>query len=207
METSVTEFTAWGLAAGWPSVRWVEPIRGYRDQPVRGVRLGHANDSSMVLTCTYARRRVDEEARAWGFDPVREIAYETTYTQANLALHQISKLTERPDGLISSLIRHARQRADGYRDWPVTRWGGQEASTTTSLASWQSGFSLAYRDAYVVVHACGIDIDQIVLERLDDLSGYEFSDDPAEAGAMHWELWRARPDFGGRELAAMLATV
>jgi hypothetical protein len=188
-------------------VRWVEPIPGHRNQPVRGVRLGHANDSSMVLTCTYARRRVDEEARAWGFDPVREIAFETTYTQANLALHQISKLTERPDGLVPSLIRHARQRADGYRDWPVTQWGGQEASTATSLGSWQSGFSLAYPDAYMVVHACGVDIDQIVLERLDDLAGYEFSDDPAGVGAMHWELWRARPDFGGRELAAMLATV
>jgi hypothetical protein len=207
METSVTEFTAWGLAAEWPSVRWVEPIHGRRNQPVRGVRLGHANDSSMVLTCTYARRRVDEEARAWGFDPVREIAFETTYTQANLALHQISKLTERPDGLVPSLIKHARQRADGYRDWPVTRWGGHEASTATSLASWQSGFSLGYPDVYVVVHACGVDIDQIELERLDDLSRYEFNDDPADVGAMHWELWRARPDFGGHELAAMLATV
>jgi hypothetical protein len=204
METAVTEFTAWGLAADWPSVRWIEPVRGRREQPVRGVRLGHASDSSMILTCTYARDRVEAEARTWGFDPVREIAFETTYTQANLALHQISKPAERPEGLVRSLVSHARQRADGYRDWPVTRWGGQEASTTTSLASWQSGFSLAYPDVYVIVHACGVSIDQIELEQLDDLSGYELSD-PEAVGAMHWELWLARPDFAGDELAAMLA--
>ncbi len=205
MDTSVTGFTAWGLAAGWPSLRWVEPIHGRRDQPVRGMRLGHASDSAMVLTCTYPQRSVDEEAMTWGFDPVREIAFETTYTQANLALHQISKLAERPDGLVGALVRYARQRADGYRDWPVTCWGGPEASTT-SLASWQSGFSLGYPGAYVIVHACGIDLDQVELEDLVDLSGYEFSDDPTEVGAMHWELWRSRPDFGADQLAAMLTT-
>jgi hypothetical protein len=206
METSVTEFTAWGLTADWPSVRWVELIPGRHGRPVRGVRLGHANDSSMVLTCTYVRGRVDDEAMTWGFDPVREIAFETTYTQANLALHQISKQAERPDGLVSSLISHAGQRADGYHDWPVTRWGEPEARVTTSLASWRSGFSLGYPDSYVIVHACGVDIEQIELELVDDLSGYEVADDPADAGAMHWELWSARPDFGGSELAAMLTT-
>jgi hypothetical protein len=205
METSVTDFAAWGLAADWPSLRWTEPIYGRRDQPARGMRLGHANDSAMVLTCTYPRARVEVEARTWGFDPVREMAFETTYTQVNLALHQISKPAERPDGLVGSLVSHACQRADGYRDWPVTRWGGREASTT-SLGSWQSGFSLAYPDAYVIVHACGVDIDQVDLETLDDLSGYDLSRDPAEAGAMHWELWPARPDFSAEELAAMLIT-
>lgn len=204
METSVTDFAAWGIAADWPSLRWIEPIYGRGDQPARGMRLGHASDSAMVLTCTYPRDRVDDEARAWGFDPVREIAFETTFTQVNLALHQISKLAERPDGLVGSLVSHARQLADGYRDWPVTRWGEQEASTT-SLASWQSGFSVGYPDAYVIVHACGVDIEQVELETLDDLSGYELSEDPADAGAMHWELWPARPDFSGDELAAMLA--
>jgi hypothetical protein len=205
METSVTDFAAWGLAADWPALRWIEPIYGRRDQPPRGMRLGHAGDSAMVLTCTYPRDRVELEARVWGFDPVREIAFETTYTQANLALHQISKPAERPDGLIGSLVSHARQRADGYRSWPVTRWGGRQASTT-SLGGWQSGFSLAYPDAYVVVHACGIDIDDVELEILGDLSRYELSRDPAEAGAMHWELWRSRPDFSGDELAATLTT-
>jgi hypothetical protein len=205
METSVTDLTAWGLAADWPTLRWIEPVRGNRERPARGVRLGHANDSAMVLTCTYPRHRVDDEARAWGFDPVREIAFETAYTQVNLVLHQISKTAERPDGLVGSLVSHACQRADGYSDWPVSRWGEQEASTT-SLASWQSGFSLAYPDAYVIVHACGIGIDEIELKIVDDLSGYELSDDPAEAGVMLWELWTARPDFSGDDLAAMLTT-
>ncbi|MGH3304297.1 MAG: hypothetical protein ACRDOK_21990 [Streptosporangiaceae bacterium] len=205
METSVTDFAAWGIAADWPSLRWIEPIRGRGGQPVRGIRLGHASDSAMVLTCTYPRGRVDREARTWGFDPVREMAFETTYTQANLALHQITNPADRRDGLVGSLVSHACQRADEYRDWPATRLGGQQASTT-SLASWQSGFSLAYPDSYVIVHACGIDIDQVELETIDDLSGYELSDDPAGAGAMHWELWPARPDFSGDELAAMLTT-
>jgi hypothetical protein len=205
METSVTDFMAWGLAADWPSLRWIEPVHGRRDQPARGMRLGHANDSAMVLTCTYPRQRVDYEARAWGFDPVREIAFETTYTQANLALHQISKPAERPDGLVGSLVNHACQRADEYRDWPLTRWGRQEARTTR-LGSWQSGFSVAYPDAYVIVHACGVGINKVKLKTLDDLSGYELSDDPAEVGAMHWELWPARPDFSADDLAAMLTT-
>jgi hypothetical protein len=205
METSVTDFTAWGLAADWPSLRWIEPINGRRDEPARGMRLGHAGDSAMVLTCTYPRDRVDREARTWGFDPVREIAFETTYTQANLALHQISKQAERPDGLVGSLVSHACQRADGYRDWPGTTWGGRAASTT-SLASWQSGFSLAYPEAYVIVHACGIDIDEVELQRVDEMWDYELSHDPADPRAMHWELWPARPDFSGEELAAMLAT-
>jgi hypothetical protein len=205
METSVTDFTAWGLAADWPVLRWIEPIYGRGEQPARGMRLGHASDSAMVLTCTYPRDRVEAEARTWGFDPVREIAFETTYTQVNLALHQISKTAERPDGLVGSLVSHACQRADSHRDWPVTRWGRRKASTTR-LANWQSGFSVGYPDAYVIVHACGVDIDEVELENLADLSAYEFSDDPAEAGAMHWELWAARPDFSARELAAMLTT-
>ncbi|HXZ63563.1 MAG TPA: hypothetical protein VEH05_02455 [Streptosporangiaceae bacterium] len=205
METSGTDFAAWGLAADWPSSRWIEPIRGPRDRPSRGVRLCHASDSAMVLTCTYPRAQVDDEARTWGFDPVREMAFETTYTQANLALHQISSPPERPDGLVGSLVSHACQRADGYRDWPAARWGEHEAKTTR-LASWHSGFSVAYPDAYVIVHACGAGLDDIELVLVDDLSGYQLSRDPAQLGAMHWELWPARPDFGCEELAAMLTT-
>jgi hypothetical protein len=205
METSVTDLTAWGLAAEWPSLRWIEPIPGRGDQPVRGMRLGHASDAAMVLTCTYPRDLVDAEARTWGFDPVREIAFETTFTQANLALHQISKPAERPDGLVGSLVSHANRRANRYRDWTVTRWGGREAKTTR-LAGWQSGFSLAYPDAYVIVHACGVLLSKVQLETVDDLSRYEVGSDPAEAGGMHWELWPARPNFSGKKLAAMLAT-
>jgi hypothetical protein len=203
METTVAELTAWGIAADWPSLRWVEPIHGRRNQPAIGLRLGHASDTAMVLTCTYPRERVDHEASLWGFDPVREIAFETTYTQANLALHQISKPAERPDGLVGSLVSHARQRANSFRDWPLTHWGEQEARTS-NLASWQSGFSVGYRGAYVIVHACGVELDEVVPVKLTDLSDYEISEDPAEVGAMHWELWPARPDFSAEELAAML---
>ncbi len=206
METTVTEFTAWGIAADWPALRWIEPIHGRRNQPARGVRLGHASDTAMVLTCTYPRARVDHEASVWGFDPIREIAFETTYTQANLALHQISKPAERPAGLVGSLLSHAYERANSFQDWPVTRWGEQEARTI-SLASWQSGFTLGYPDAYVVVHACGIGIDEAEPVRLSDLSDYELNKDPAEVGAMHWELWSARPDFSCEDLTAMLAPV
>jgi hypothetical protein len=204
METTVTDFTAWGIAADWPSLRWIELIHGRRNQPARGVRLGHASDTAMVLTCTYPRARVDHEASVWGFDPVREMAFETTYTQANLALHQISTPTERPHGLVGSLVSHACERANSFRDWPVTRWGTQEARIS-HLANWHSGFSLGYPDAYVIVHACGIGIDEVEPVQLADLSDYELSRDPAELGAMHWELWQARPDFSCEQLAAMLA--
>lgn len=204
METSAFDFTAWGLDAEWPALRWIEPIHGRRGQPVRGVRLGHADDSAMVLTCTYPRARFDADTTASGFDPVREIAFETTYTQVNLALHQLREPAERPDGLVGSLVSHASQEADRYRDWPVTRWGEQEASTTR-LASWQSGFTAADPATYVIVHACGVPIDEVRLTTVRDLYGYEPSRNQAAAGAMHWELWPSRPDLGYEDLAGVLA--
>jgi hypothetical protein len=204
METSAIDFTAWGLDADWPSLRWIEPIRGRGGQSARGVRLGHASDSAMVLTCTYPRVTFDDEARAAGFDPVREIAFETTYTQVNLALHQIRTPAGRPEGLVGSLHIHAAQQADLYRDWPRTRWGTPEASTT-HLAGWQSGFSLVYPGAYVIVHACGVAAADVRLMPASDLSVYDLSSNLAEPGAMRWELWPARPDVGYDELATMLA--
>lgn len=201
METSALDFMAWGLDADWPSLRWIEPISGRRGQPVRGVRLGHADDSAMVLTCTYSRALFDTEASAWGFDPLREIAFETTYTQVNLALHQMREPAERPDGLVGSLVSHASQEADRYRDWPATQWGEQDASTT-NLASWHSGFTAADPAAYVIVHACGVPIDGVRLKAIRDLSGYEPSRNTAP---MHWELWPSRPDLGYDDLAGLLA--
>jgi hypothetical protein len=204
METTAFDFTAWGLDADWPALRWIEPINGRRGQPVRGVRLGHADESAMVLTCTYPRTRFDSEAKACGFDPVREIAFETTYTQINLALHQLREPAERPDGLVGSLVSHASQQADRHREWPVTRWGEEEASTTT-LASWQSGFTAGDPDVYVVVHACGVPLDDVRLTTVRDLYGYEPSNNPDTASAMHWELWPSRPDLGYDDLASVLA--
>lgn len=205
METSAIDFTVWGLDADWPALRWTEPISGRRGQPVRGLRLGHADDSAMVLTCTYPRARFDAEARASGFDPVREIAFETTYTQVNLALHQVREPAERPDGLVGSLVSHAHQEADRYRDWPVTHWGEQEARTTR-LASWHSGFTTTVPAAYVIVHACGADVDEVRLTAIRDLYGYEPGRGQAPAGLMHWELWPSRPDLGYEALASVLAS-
>lgn len=205
MEISVIDFTALGLAADWPSLRWIETLYGRRGHPALGVRLGHAGASAMVLISSYPRARLDEEAAACGFDPLREIAFETTYTQVNLVLHQITDHAARPDGLIGSLVGLARQQADRYREWSVTRWSGKEARTV-GLASWQSGFSAAWPEFYVTVHACGVGIDDIELTDAGDLSDYEFSGDPAEPGAMHWELWPSRPDVRYDELAESLAT-
>jgi hypothetical protein len=133
-------------------------------------------------------------------DPIREIAYETTYTQVNLALHQIRTPGARPEGLIGSLVRYASQQADRYREWPNVHWGA-EAAAATRLASWQSGFSLVYPDVFVIVHACGIDIDQVRLTPVSDLSGYHHGVDPTEVGAMHWELWANRPELAYEDLA------
>jgi len=204
METSAIDFTARGLDADWPALRWIEPINGRHGQPVRGVRLGHADDSAMVLTCTYPRALFDAEARACGFDPVREIAFETTYTQVNLALHQMREPAERPDGLVGTLVSHASQEADRYRDWPVARWGEQEARTT-QLASWQSGFTAADPMVYVIVHACGVPLEDVRLTTVRDLYGYEPSRSQAPTGAMHWELWPSRPDLGYDDLVSVIA--
>lgn len=203
METSAIGYMPWGLDAGWPDRRWLEPIHGRRDEPARGVRLGHASASAMVLTCTYPRRRFDEAIATGSCDPIREIAFETTYAQINLALHQISTAGERPDGLIGSLVRYASQQADRYREWVPVHWGS-ELAHITQLASWQSGFSLAYPDAYVVVHACGIAITRLRLAPVPDLAAYGHADDPMEIGAMHWELWSARPELNYDDLARTL---
>lgn len=207
MELSAIDFAPWGLDADWPSRRWIEPVYGRRDGLVRGVRLGHASDTAMVLSCTYPRTRFDDEVDPANSDPVREIAFETTYTQINLALHQIRTPGSRPDGLIGSLVRYASQQADRHRDWPSTSWG-VEAACTTRLASWQSGFSLGYPEVYVIVHACGIDIDGLRLKSVGpDMPGYGVSEDPLDIGAMHWELWPSHPELGYDDLARTLVTL
>jgi hypothetical protein len=203
METSAFDFVPWGLAAEWPVRRWLEPIYGRRDEPVRGVRLGHASSNAMVLTCTFPRSRFDAEVLAACSDPLRELAFETTYAQINLALHQIRAPGARPDGLIGSLVRYASQEADRHRDWPAATWEDQQAASTR-LASWESGFSVTYPDVYVIVHACGVGIDGLSLRPSDELEGYDLSHDPLEVGAMHWELWASRPDLGYDDLTKSL---
>jgi len=207
MEMSAVDFVPWGLDADWSSRRWIEPVCGRRDGLLRGLRLCHASDSAMVLSCTYPRTRFDDEVDPATSDPVREIAFETTYTQVNLALHRITTPGSRPDGLIGSLVRYASQQADRYRDWPTANWGAETASTTR-LASWQSGFSLGYPDVYVIVHACGIGIDGLRLKSAGaDMLGYGSDQDPLDIGAMHWELWPSRPELRYDDLARTLTAV
>jgi hypothetical protein len=206
MESCAIDFVPWGLDASWPQRRWLEPISGRGNAPAKGVRLGHASSSAMVLVCTYPRARFDSEVAISGSDPVRELAYETTYAQINLALHQIKSPVARPDGLIGSLVRYAGQQADRHRNWPSTRWGA-ESAVTTRLASWQSGFSLAYPEAYVIVHACGTGINRVRLREAPDLSGYDLGQDPLEIGAMHWELWSSRPELGYDDLTKTLVSL
>jgi len=205
METTAIDFDLWGLTADWPTRRWLEPIHGRREEPVRGVRLGHASTDAMVLICTYPRDRFDLEVLAASADPIRELAFETTYTQINLALHQIRSPGERPDGFIGSLVRYARDQADRYRDWTSASWGDRAASMT-ELASWESGFSTDYPDVYLIVHACGIGIGGLDLASVEDLSTYELATDPLDVGAMHWELWPSRPDLDYDDLAKTLVS-
>jgi len=202
MEIAAIDFSPLGLDADWPSRRWLELIHG-RGEEIRGVRLGHASTSAMVLVCTYPCSSFDEPGAAATLDPIREIAFETTYAQVNLALHQIRTPGARPDGLISSLVRYASEQADRYREWPNSQWGA-EVAATTRLASWQSGFSLAYQNVYVIVHACGIQLDQLRLAAVCDLSAYHHGVDPLEMGAMHWELWPERPELAYDDLLRTL---
>jgi len=203
MDNFALDFVPWGLEAAWPTRSWVEPIHGLRQDPPRGIRLGHASDAAMVLTCSFPRRRFDAEVASTGAGPVREIAYETTFALINLALHQIRVPGARPDGLVGSLVQFANQQADRYRDWATTHWGLEEAGII-GMAGWQSGFSLAYPDVYVIAHACGVGIDNLRLQPVRDMSGYEVTTDPLELGAMHWELWRSQPTIGYEDLARVL---
>ena len=82
--------------------------------------------------------------------------------------------------------------------------GIDRAARQVTLAGWQSGFSLAYPDAYVVVHACGIGIEQLRLFPVSDLGRYELSTDPLAPGAMRWELWPGRQELGYNDLARLL---
>ena len=61
MDNFALDFVPWGLEAAWPTRSWVEPIHGLRQDPPRGIRLGHASDAAMVLTCTFPRRKFDAE--------------------------------------------------------------------------------------------------------------------------------------------------
>jgi len=206
MEMSAIDFVPWGLDADWSGRRWIEPVCG-RDGLVRAVRLGHASDSAMVLTCTYPQTRFDDEVDPACSDPVREIAFETTYTQVNLALHQIRTSAARPDGLVGSLVRYASSQADRYREWPTVKWGTETASMT-SLTSWQSAFSLDFPDAYVIVHACGIGIDGLQLKPAGaEMAGYGLDQDPLDIGAMHWELWPSGPEVDYDDIANTLAAI
>jgi hypothetical protein len=201
METLALDYAPRALDASWPTRRWAEPVHGRPGEAPLGLRLGHASDSAMVLVCTFPRARFD--ASTLGSDPAREIAYETTYTLVNLALHQIRVPGARPDGLVGSLVQFARQQADRYRDWSGTQWGDQ-AVHMTGLAGWQSGFTLACPDVYVIVHACGVTLGEVALSAADDLTGYEVSSGPLQAGSMTWELWRSQDTRGYEDLASVL---
>jgi hypothetical protein len=56
----------------------------------------------------------------------------------------------------------------------------------------------------VIVHACGIGIDQLRLMPATDLSGYHHGADPLDVGAMHWELWGNRPELAYDDLTRTL---
>jgi hypothetical protein len=217
MKTAAIDFVPWGLEAAWPSRRWQELVDGRRDGPrrgVRAVRLGHANDSAMVLVCTYPRARFDAEMPGTGADLVRELAFETTFALINLVLHQVKVPGRRPDGLVGSLVSYASLQADRYQDWGTTLWGmGHEyagrrtdgaVARTTALGGWRSGFSLADRDAYIVVHACGASLDQLLLTPVTDPSSYGLAAEPPLLGDMHWELWPNHQEIGYDDLALLV---
>jgi hypothetical protein len=267
MGTAAIDFVPWGLEAAWPSRRWLEPVDGRRDGPPRGVRLGHASDSALVLVCTYPRARFDAEMPGTGADLARELAFEATFALINFALHQIRVPGRRPEGLVGSLVSYANQQADRYLDWGTTHWGigpaartggpaartggpaartggqawtdrpawtGEHAQAGPSgqagppswgepagqaaggpratgavariigLGGWQSGFSLADADAYIVVHACGISLDHLLLTPVTDRSAYGLAAEPPLLGEMHWELWPNHQELGYDDLALLV---
>jgi hypothetical protein len=204
METAAIDFVPWGLEATWPSRRWLEPVDGRRDGPPRGVRLGHASDSALLLVCTYPRARFDAEMPGTGADLVRELAFEATFALINFALHQIKVPGGRPAGLVGSLVNYASQQADRYLDWDTTHWGmstGGAVARTIGLGGWRSGFSIANPDAYIVVHACGVSLDHLLLTPVTDPLAYGLAAEPPLLGKMHWELWPNHQELSYDDLA------
>jgi len=283
METAAIDFVPWGLEATWPSRRWLEPVDGRRDGPPRGVRLGHASDSALLLVCTYPRARFDAEMPGTGADLVRELAFEATFALINFALHQIKVPGGRPAGLVGSLVSYASQQADRYLDWDTTHWGmdpagqagaaawpgqlaqagpagqlgpsgpsawggpsgpsawggpsgpsawggpsgpsawggpsgvsawggpsgggtgalraGGAVARTIGLGGWRSGFSITNPDAYIVVHACGVSLDHLLLTPVTDPSAYGLAAEPPLLGKMHWELWPNHQELSYDDLA------
>jgi len=201
MDTLASDFVPWGLVATWPARRWAEPIRGRRDGPPRGIRLGHASDSAMLLVCSFPRDQFDSEIA--GADPAREVAYETSFALVNLALHQVRTPGARPDGLVAALVQFASDKADRHPEWATAQWDSHEARVV-SMAGWQSGFSLGYPDVYVVVHAFGVGIDGLALAPAPDQVGGALASSPVEPGAMHWELWRGQSSARYEDLARVL---
>ena len=277
------DFTPWGLEATWPSRRWLELVDGRRDGPPKGVWLGHASESAMVLVCTYPRARFDAEMPGTGADHVRELAFEATFALINFALHQVKVPGRRPEGLVGSLVSYASLQADRYQDWGTAHWdigpaaepghngqpgragqpgrGGQPAQAwqharawqdaqttrpgrawpgaggpsglaaqpaggprteigreteigprvegavarTITLGGWRSGFSLADRAAYIVVHACGVSLDHLLLTPVTDPASYGLTADPPLLGDMHWELWPNRQELDYHDLELLVA--
>lgn len=76
---------------------------------------------------------------------------------------------------------------------------------TTALAGWQSGFSIGDPDSYIVVHACGVDLDRLQLTRVNDPAGYGLTVGPPALGEMHWELWPSQQEMRYDDLARLVA--
>ena len=75
---------------------------------------------------------------------------------------------------------------------------------TITLGGWRSGFSLADSDAYIVVHACGVSLDHLLLTPVTDPASYGLTADPPLLGDMHWELWPNRQELGYHDLELLV---
>jgi hypothetical protein len=80
------------------------------------------------------------------------------------------------------------------------RTGGAVARTI-GLGGWRSGFSIADSDAYIVVHACGVSLDHLLLTPVTDPSAYGLAAEPPLLGEMHWELWPNHQELSYDDLA------
>jgi len=79
--------------------------------------------------------------------------------------------------------------------------GGRAVARTIGLGGWRSGFSVANPDAYIVVHACGVSLDHLLLTPVTDPSAYGLAAEPPLLGKMHWELWPNHQELSYDDLA------
>jgi hypothetical protein len=129
-----------------------------------GITLAHANRTQFVMVTAHPRDWFQESMVGPGGDVTEEVALSLTMVQVNLALSGLQRqVKDSTPGLIKALVRRGERTAHLHQHWTRAQWtvrgadlpGDQATASLTSLAGWQSGFTLDHPDLYLIIHTYG----------------------------------------------------